>query len=102
MRRHVRGTADFIFMTSHQHAVARADQVRLNEVRALLDGQKVGGQRVLRDIAAGTPVSDDDRHQCTRRHGLPNIGAFGHDSPTIIDSAMAEQATFKSVRLPHE
>ncbi|MNE64039.1 hypothetical protein D3C80_1594240 [compost metagenome] len=49
-------------------AVAGHDQVRLDEVGALFDGQFIGRAGVLRPLARGAAVGDDER-----------LGGGGHD-----------------------
>jgi hypothetical protein len=45
---HIRGAPEHRLVAGDQHAVLRDHEVRLDEVRPLLDGELVGLQRVLR------------------------------------------------------
>ena len=54
------GGGDLVLVARHQHAVARHDQVRLDEVRTHLQRKEVGGEGVLGDVAAGAAMGDDD------------------------------------------
>ena len=54
------GGGDLVLVARHQHAVARHDQVRLDEVRTHLQREEVGGEGVLGDVAAGAAMGDDD------------------------------------------
>ena len=53
--------ADFVFVPGDQDAILGDDQIRLDHVRALLDRQAVRLERVLRTVAAGAAVADDQR-----------------------------------------
>lgn len=53
-----------------EHPVGGHHQVRLDHVRALLDGQLVGGKRMFRPVAAGAAMGDDERR--LTRQGLPD------------------------------
>ena len=44
-----------------EHAVLRDDEVGLDVVRALLHGELVGGQRVLRAVAGRAAMTDHER-----------------------------------------
>jgi hypothetical protein len=57
----VGGTGDLVLMAHDQYAVTGGDEVRLDEVGALRDGEAIGLQRVFRAVAAGTAMGDDDR-----------------------------------------
>ena len=57
----VGGAADLVLVASHEHAVLRRDEVRLDVVGALRDRELVGGQGVLGAVAGGTAVTDQDR-----------------------------------------
>ena len=57
---------DFVFMAANEHAIARHHQIRLDEIRALLDRQSVSGKRVLRPISAGAAMRDHDRSRLRR------------------------------------
>ncbi len=62
-----------VFVAGDQHAVARGHEVRLDEVRALLDRQRIRGQGVFGPVAAGAAVGDDQGfHRCwIRSQRLP-------------------------------
>ena len=57
----VGGTGDLVLVPGDQHAVLGGDQVGLDVVGALSDRQPVGLEGVLRPVAAGAAVGDDDR-----------------------------------------
>jgi len=76
VRGDIGGAADLILVARHQHAITGAHQVRLDEVRALLDGEEIGGQSVLGDVAAGTAVTDDEG--CARVAAGRGVGAATH------------------------
>ena len=58
-----------------EHAVGRADQVRLDEVRPHPDGQLVAGEGVLGPVPRRAPVPDDDR--CPHGRTLPSGSGAG-------------------------
>ena len=60
MTRHIRGAADLVLMPRDQHSVTRRDQIRLDVIRALQDGKRIGSQRVFRQMAAGTAVRNQE------------------------------------------
>ena len=62
----VAGPIDPSIVHAHQVPVGGEADVALQAVGALLDGQLVGGQGVLRPQRAGAPVGD---HQGTAGHG---------------------------------
>ncbi len=58
---HVGRAGDVVLMADHQHPVLGADQVRLHEVGAVLDGLGVGGEGVFGAKGAGAPVAEHQR-----------------------------------------
>jgi hypothetical protein len=58
---HVGGRGDVRLVSRHELVVLGGDQVRLDVVGAQLDGVPVGRQGVLRPVAGGAAVADDDR-----------------------------------------
>jgi len=58
VRTDVRGPADLVLVPGHEGAVPGQDEVRLDDVGALGDGEAVGAGRVLWPVAAGAPVGD--------------------------------------------
>ncbi len=60
---------DGVFVAGDQHAVLGAHQVGLDVVGALFDGQPVGGQGVLRHVAGGAALGD--------QQGLGGCGLVG-------------------------
>ena len=67
MLRHIGGAGNLVLMPCHQNAVAGADQIRLDQIRAVLDCLRVGRQRVFRAQRAGAAMADD--HCFAGRHG---------------------------------
>ncbi len=59
----VRGVGEADVVPAHEHAVARADDVGLEEVRPHRGGERVGLQRVLGAVPAGAPMPDDDQDE---------------------------------------
>ena len=55
----VGGAADFVLMPSDEHAIPSHDQIRLDVIGTLLDGQPIGLDGVFRTLAAGTAVSNN-------------------------------------------
>ncbi len=60
--RHIGGQAEFVVVARDQFAVTGHDQVRFDVIRALQDRQGVGGEGVLREVATGAAVGDDQWH----------------------------------------
>jgi hypothetical protein len=58
---HIGGAGDVGLMAGHEHAVLGSDQVGLNEIGAHLDGALVTFERVVRQVARGAAVADDQR-----------------------------------------
>ena len=59
-RSDIRGAADLVLMARDEHAVGRADEVGLDEIGALLDGDHIGRERVLGEITARPAMGDED------------------------------------------
>ena len=59
--RHVGRPADLVLVAGHQDAVLRGHEVGLDDVRALADREVVRRERVLRPVAGGTAVAEDER-----------------------------------------
>ena len=57
----VGGAADFVLVAGDEHAVLGRDEIGLDEIRAHLDREAVGLERVLGPMAAGAAVADDQR-----------------------------------------
>ena len=57
----VRGRADLVFVARDEYPVLRHDEIGLDVIGALLDREEIRCQRVLRNIAAGTAVTDHER-----------------------------------------
>ena len=47
-------------MVRDQVTILRRDQIRLHEIRPALDGQRVALERMVREIAGGAAVTDDE------------------------------------------
>jgi hypothetical protein len=62
---------DLVLVPGNEHPVAGDHEVRLDEVRPLLDRQFIGGQRVLRPVAAGAAVGDDQRRRAVQGRVRP-------------------------------
>ena len=73
--RDVGGQAQFVVVSGDDLAVAGHHQVRLDIVGALEHGQGIGGQGVLRQVAAGAAVGDHQRGRLAAR-GLVFRGMF--------------------------
>ena len=58
--RHIRGVRQVVLVARNQHAVRGDHQIRFDEVSALFDGQRVGLQRMFRQVSAGSAVGDDE------------------------------------------
>ena len=58
---HVSRAADLVLVAGDQIAVAGHDQIRLDEVGALFDGQFIGRAGVLGPLARGAAMGDDER-----------------------------------------
>ena len=61
MRGDIGGAADLVLVTRDEHAVTRHHQVRLDEIRTHLHGEKIRRERVLGRVAARAAMSNDDR-----------------------------------------
>ena len=55
------GAADLVLMSCDEHAVAGHDQIGLDVIRTLLDGQPIGLQGVFGPLAAGAAMGNDNR-----------------------------------------
>ena len=67
--------ADLVLVPVHEDAVPGQDQVRLDHVRALFDGQFIGRARVFGPLAGGAAVGDDQGLRQGRRSRQKDQGA---------------------------
>ena len=74
MIRHVGGLGDVDLMSGHQDAILGHHHVGLDVIGAHANGRLVGSQGMFGQVAAGTPVGDD-QHSMTR---MPPCGLCRH------------------------
>ena len=77
-RRHVGGGRDVVLVTRDEHVVLGRDQVGLDHVGAHPDREVIAGQGVLRPVARGTTVTEDERPRgvvllCRARAGAADV-----------------------------
>jgi len=78
--RNVGRPRDLVLMTRDQNAVACADKIRLDEVGAERNGEFVAGERMLRPVAGGASVADDERTFRLARVQLRSVCNAGHQT----------------------
>ena len=57
---HIGGAPDLVLVTRNEHTVAGHDQIRLDVIGALLDGQPIALEGMFRAFSARTAVRNHD------------------------------------------
>jgi hypothetical protein len=102
----VRRAADLVLVPRDEHAVLRAHEIGLDDVRAHLDREGVGLDRVLGAVPARAAVRDDDRRggrvhepHAERHRGRRSQPATGHDITDDASDAAVRLSIDTSARL---
>ena len=67
------GRIEHWLVSCNQVTVARRDQIRFDEVRALLDRKQIRRKRVLRPVTRGAAMCDDERRSSVKRPPFADI-----------------------------
>ncbi len=89
---HIGRRGDLVLVASNKQAVARGNQVGLEDVRAHVDGRLVGSEGVFRPVPWGAPVADDNPARCPVRVRSCRTGLGKHHA----DHSREEKGTGKN------